>query len=84
MLFRVGRIVYFCIFALLVLVWTGAHDNDARQMLHKGWDVTAHAFSQKSPFTVDNIVVSDGEKVRPDESKSEDIVQEQRTKSIEV
>jgi len=84
MLFRVGRIVYLCIFALLVLVWTGAHGSGARQVLHTGWDVTAHAFSQKSSFRVDNVVVSDGEKVRTDESKSEDIVQEQRTKSIEV
>jgi len=84
MLLRVGRIVYLCTLTLIVLVWTRAHDDDARQVLRKGWDVTAHAFSQKSLFTVDDIVVSDGEKVRPGVSKGEHIVQEQKTGFIEV
>lgn len=76
--------MHLCIFALLVLVWTGTHKNDARQVLHKGWDVTAHAFGQGSSFAVDEAVTSDSEKARPGVEKSVGTVQEQQTKATEV
>lgn len=84
MLLRLGKIVYLCIFALLVLVWTEAHDNGTRKVVHKGWDMTAHAFGQGSSFAVDEAVTSDSEKARPDVDKSMNKMQEQETQSIEV
>jgi hypothetical protein len=80
MLLRLGKIVYFCIFALLVLVWTGTHDDHTKQVMHKGWDMTAHAFGQGSSFAVDDVMASGSEKARPDVEK----VQEQETKATEV
>jgi hypothetical protein len=84
MLLRLGRIVYLCILALLVIVWTGAHDDDTRKVVHKGWDVTAHAFGQGSSFAVDDVVVSDSEKAHMNADKSKAVVQEQEKEPTEV
>jgi hypothetical protein len=83
MLLRLGRIVYLCIFALLVLVWTGAHDG-TRNVVNKGWDMTAHAFSQGSSFAVDDAVVPDSEKEHANVETGVKVLQKQETKSIEV
>jgi hypothetical protein len=84
MLLRLGRIVYLCIFALLVLVWTGAHDGGTRNVVNKGWDMTAHAFGQGSSFAVDDVAVSDSEKDHTNVETGVGTLQEQETKSIEV
>ena len=84
MLLRLGRTVYLCIFALIVLVWTGTHDGKTKEVMHKGWDMTSHAFGQGSSFAVDAAVVSDPGKARLDVEKGEDIVQEHETKFNEV
>jgi hypothetical protein len=84
MLLRLGKIVYLCIFALIVFVWIGTHDDGTRKVVHKGWDMTAHAFSQGSSFAVDEAAASDSEKARPDVDKGIDKVQKQETQSIEV
>jgi hypothetical protein len=79
MLLRLGRIVYLCIFALLVLVWTGAHDGGTRNVVNKGWDMTAHAFGQGSTFAIDDTV--------PDNKKEQtnvETLQKQGSKPIEV
>jgi hypothetical protein len=46
--------------------------------------VTAHAFGQGSSFAVDNVVVSNNEKVRMNVDQSVAIVHEQEKKSTEV
>jgi hypothetical protein len=84
MLLRLGRITYLCILTLLVLVWTGAHDDGTRKVVHKGWDVTAHTFGQGSSFAFDDVVVSNSEKVLMNANKRVKTVQEQETKLIEV
>jgi hypothetical protein len=81
MLLRLGRIVYLCILALLVLVWTGARNDDTRKVVHKGWDVTAHAFGQGSSFAMDDVVVSNSEKVLTNVDKSKAVVREQERKT---
>lgn len=78
MLLRVGRIVYLCILAFLILVWSGTQDDGTKEMVHKGWNMTTHAFSQGSSFAIDDVVVSDSGNARVDVNKSLGIVQKQR------
>jgi hypothetical protein len=84
MLLRLGRIVYLCIFALLVLVWTGVHDGGTRTAVNKGWDMTAHAFGQGSSFAVDDVVVPDSEKEQTNVETGVETLQKQDSKPIEV
>jgi hypothetical protein len=84
MLLRLGRIVYLCIFALLVLVWTGAHDGGTRNVVNKGWDVTAHAFGQGSSFAVDDVAVPDSEKEQTNAETGVGTLQKQEPNFIEV
>jgi hypothetical protein len=84
MLLRLGRIVYLCIFALLVLVWTGAHGGGTKNVVNKGWDMTAHAFGQGSSFAVDDVVVPDSEKEQTNVETGVETLQKQGSKPIEV
>lgn len=84
MLLRVGRIVYLCIFALLVLVWTGLQDDDAQQVMHRGWNMTAHAFGQGSSFAIDDVVMPESGKARVDVNKSLGVLQKQRMIPLKV
>jgi hypothetical protein len=84
MLLRLGRIVYLCIFALLVLVWTGAHDGGTRNAVNKGWNMTAHTFGQGSSFAVDDVVVPDSEKEQTNVETGVETLQKQDSKPIEV
>lgn len=58
MLLRLGRVAYLCIFALVVVLWTGSYGK-SREMVHKGWDMTTQAFGQGSSFAVDDMVALD-------------------------
>ena len=84
MLLRVGRIVYLCIFALLVLMWTGVHDDDTKQVMHKGWSMTTHAFGQGSSFATDGATVFDSGKARSHVDTSLGVVQKQRMMLMKV
>jgi hypothetical protein len=84
MLLRLGRVVYLCIFALLVLVWTGAHDDGTRNMVNKGWDMTAHAFGQGSSLAVDDVVVSNSSKEHADVKTGVETLQKQEPQPTEV
>jgi hypothetical protein len=85
MLLRLGRIVYLCIFALLILVWTGAHDGGTRNAVNKGWDMTAHAFGQGSSFAFDDVVAPDSEKEHTNAVETGvETLQKQDSKPIEV
>lgn len=84
MLLRLGRIVYLFIFALLILVWTETRNDDTKEMVYKGWNMTAHAFDQGSSFAIDDAVVSDAEKARPHVDKSLGIAQKQRMNPLKV
>lgn len=58
MLLRLGRVAYLCIFALVVVLWTGSYGK-SREVVHKGWDMTTQAFGQGSSFAVDDMVALD-------------------------
>lgn len=70
MLLRLGRVAYLCIFALVVVLWTGSHDR-SREVVHKGWDMTTQAFGQGSSFAVDDMVALDTGSATDAETKSE-------------
>lgn len=58
MLLRVGRLVYLCIFTLLVVIWVGARNEQSREVVKEGWrHVSAtQMFGQGSSFAHDDVV----------------------------
>lgn len=92
MLLRVGRLVYLCIFALLVVIWVGAGNEQSREVVKEGWrHVSAtQMFGQGASFANDDVVEKKQEGGGVGSDKDLDVVgsldetQVQESKPVEV